>query len=203
MKQPIGPILPGTRQVLLTFPDVGGNERDFDGHRVVRFCEQVQLPFLPKGLVIWGATTDTLVHGVKVGNMTEVEIGGYAPIPGLYFQQGRTFEELQLLADVGELERGFEVRQQLEMHEAAPGTQITVALSGPYDRFCVWGSTYIDGRPHRRATIGKAQQSEQFTGQLDEVTLGGVRTVLEVTAPDAKTAADLLVGLYAPVGSRW
>ena len=196
MKQPIGPLLPGTRQVLLAFNEGKIRSRPLGGSTIETYAETAHVPFLPKGLMIWGATADTLVHGIKVGNMSEVEMGGYAPIPGLYFAQGRSFEDIQRLAEAGELELAVEARQQLEMHEASPGVHISVAISGPHDRFIVWGLTYLGGERHRTATVTPpAPGGTAVMGRLDEFALSGVRTLLEVTAPDVRTVAELLVGL--------
>lgn len=202
VKQPMGPSLPGIKQVLLTFNE--GNFLPFSayGRTIDTHVSQVQLPFLPKGLIIWGATGDTLVHGVKVGNMSEVEISGLAPIPGRYFEQGLSFADVERLAESGELDLNLAARQQLDMSEAAPGTQISVAISGPYDRFVVWGTTYAryDG-PHRLATVAQLDNSTMFSGRLDEVRLSGLQTLLNVTAPSAEVAAQLLVGLAGYRGS--
>lgn len=203
MKQPIGPVLPGTRQVLLAFGEGSIRPRDVGGRSADVYSEQVQRPFLPKGLIIWGATGDTLVHGVRVGNMSELDVGGCSPVPGLYFAQGRSFEEIVRLAEAGELVLSTAARQQLEMHEALPGTLVVVSISGPYDRLCMWGTTYVQGGPHRRAVVEALGEGRGFLARLDEVTLGGVRTVLDVTAPDAQTAAQLLAGLELPARSRW
>lgn len=195
MKQPIGPLLPGLRQVVLAFNEAHvRSPRNGSGANSVTYAEQVQTPFLPKGLIIWGADETTLVHGVKVGNVTELEIGGYAPIPGRYFESGRTFEDIQRLADAGELELALESRQRLEMTEASPGVQVCVSISGSYDRFCLWGTTYAHGAPFRRASV-EATERGTFIGRVDEVGLGGIRTVLDVAAPDASTAAELVIGL--------
>lgn len=196
-QQPIGPQLPGTCQVLLAFNTESGFHRSVRDRDIATYCESVQRSFLPLGLILWGATNETLVHGVKVGNMSELEVGGYAPIPGRFFEQGRSFEDLERLAEAGELDVSIEARQQLRMNEASPGTMITVALSGPFERFCLWGRTYSSSndRPHRRASVQPLDSREGYAGRLDTVTLSGVATVLEVTAPDARIAADLLVGL--------
>lgn len=194
MKQPMGPALPGTKQVLLAFNQGHVRPRDVSGRHVESYTEYVNLPFLPKGLMLWGATGDTLVHTVKVGNTTEVEIGGLAPMPGLYFAQGRSFEDIVRLADAGELDVSIEARQQLEMNEAYPGNTVSVSLSGPCDRLVLWGVTYSLGGPHRRAVV-EALAGGGFSARLDEVTLRGIATVLDVTAPDAASAASLLVGL--------
>ena len=193
---PIGPALPGTKQVLLTFNEALMRPRSSGARTIDTYVEQVSLPFLPKGLLLWGATEDTFVHCVKVGNTNEVEIGGYAPIPGRYFTTGRTFADIERLADAGELELAIEARQQLEMREAAVGVQIVVALSGPYDRFVLWGLTYsrYEG-PHRKAMVERVGDSAMYAGRLDEVRLAGVQTLLDVTAPDARIAAELLIGL--------
>lgn len=193
MKQPIGPMLPGTKQVLLTFGD-NFQERSLYGRDVRTFTEMPQLPFLPLGLFIWGATNETLVHAVKCGNMTEVELGGSSPIPGRYFEQGRSFEDIERLAAAGELELAVEARQQLMMSEVSHGMHVTVALSGPFERFCLWGRTYAEGIRNRRAVVERIE-SGAYAGRLDHVGLAGIRTVLDVTAPDARVAADLLIGL--------
>lgn len=192
----MGPLLPGTRHVVLAF-DAQSVRRPRGAGEAQQFAQQVQTPFLPKGLMIWGATRDTFVQGVKVGNVSELEIGGYASIPGLYFEQGRSFEDILRLADAGELELSVQARQQLEMSEAAPGVMVSVTLSGPYERFCLWGVTYVTGGPHRRARVEALSDTLSFAGRIDELTLSGVRTVLEVTAPTAQIATELLVGLEA------
>lgn len=197
MKQPIGPLLPGTKQVLLTFNEA--RIRTGQGGRET-YHEQPQFPFLPKGLLIWGATADTLIHSIKVGNLAELEIGGFAPIPARYFEQGRSFDELVRLAEAGELELAVEQRQLFEMTEASAGTTISVSISGPYDRFVLWGLTYLThGRAHRRAVVERLESG--FSGRLEEVGLSGIRTLLDVTAPDAATVATLLASLGASKGT--
>ena len=195
----MGPMLPGTKQVLLGFNEGDHRQREIGYAKVDVHVAHVHQAFLPRGMIIWGATEETLLYEIKVGNQTEVAID-WAPIPARYFETGRSFEEIQRLADAGELDLSLDARQHLEMNEASPGTVISVHLSGPYDRVCLWGTTYAkNGRAFRRARVQKleasAERPECFTAQLDEITLSGPMNVLDVQAPDAATAASLLVGL--------
>lgn len=201
MKQAIGPVLPGTKQVLLSFSEALRRPRDVGGRSVDTYCEQIQIPFLPKGLIVWGTDDSTMVHSIKVGNISEAEIGGCAPIPGRYFEQGRSFEEIQRLAEAGELDVSLEARQQLDMTEAFPGGMVSIAISGSYERLCMWGVTYANGRPHRKASV-QLLESGGYCGRVDEVGLSGIRTVLDVTAPDVKAVTELLVGLQ-PYSARY
>jgi hypothetical protein len=194
MTRVLGPELPGTRQVLLAFERASVREHVCGGYACQFLTEQVQRPFAPRGLLLWGATDETLVHFVRVGNTHEAEITA-SPIPGRFFEQGRSFEEIEALAAVGEIEAAVPTRLVLDMSEACIGVQITLAVSGPHDRACLWGLTYTAGGPFQRASVEKATTGDHYVGRLDNVRLGGLETVVDVVAPTAETAAQLVVGL--------
>lgn len=205
MKAAPSSLRPGTRQVLLGF---SGVERHLPSERGLRTLQSfVNNEFKPLGLFVWGSTNETLIHGVRVGNQSEVEVsGGYGPIPASYFETGRTLAELTALAESGELERAVELRQLTSMHVAFPGNSINVAIEGPFERVCMWGLV-SDGPPSRlvrveqQTTIGAVPEGKtaetRWLGEVIERELSGDRASLEVVGPSAEVVAQLLIGLSA------
>lgn len=188
---PMGPELPGTKQVVLGVPI----ERWGDvSQRTYRL--DVQIAFLPCGLLLWGATEDTVIRRIQVGNQLE-GVANCGGIPGLYFSHGHTFEQIVAMAECNELDLNVLARQQLQMEPAFPGVLLTLELEGPCDQACFWGRTFTRGRPYERATIERAGTGE-YRGRLDQIGLQGIDTVLDVVAPTPEATAALLTGL----GSR-
>lgn len=201
----IGPRLPGIGQALLAFdlapPDV---TRAFSGDEVRQWRGFCHGPFLPRGLLMFGATAETYVLRVMMGNMSEVEVSGMA-IPGRYFETGRSFEQIARLADAGELAGAVGAHQLITMTESYGGAQAMVETQGPFESLCLWGSVYEQGTPYLKASVervkGADRSEDYFRGQLHEVGLAGLRPVLDVTAPDARTAAELLAAMRSmPMG---
>jgi hypothetical protein len=196
----IGPQLPGVGQALLAFglPDPRVTAATPAGQTQAFTSDYVQVPFLPRGLIVWGATADTFVERVRVGNTNEVEVSGMA-IPARYFETGRSFDQIARLAAAGELEGAVGAHQLLDMRETSPGVLCSVALRGPFESFCVWGNIYLQGTPYLRGSVerveGDNRSQDSYRGVLQEVGLAGLRTVLDVSAPDSRTAAELLAAL--------
>lgn len=198
MKHVSPPLPPGTKQVLLGFPDTArSRSRDQEN----RSCVGIQRPFLPKGLLIFGATSDTYVHRIAIGAQCEVEISGER-IPGRYFETGKTFAELEALASQGEIEGAVHPRQVFEMVEAQPGYNITVHTSGPYESLCLWGLTYAGGSPVRHVVVEQEPgdpalarvgvHARSWQGRVIEHGLGGERLLVSVQGPSPEIVAQLL-----------
>ena len=182
------PLPAGTKQVLIGFPTP--NLRTDGLHYLTA---AVYRSFLPRGLLLWGAKDSTRVHEIKVGNQIEGTITLNTGIPGRYFAAGKSFEELEALAELGELEGSVEPRQVLEMQEAAPGVSLRVVLSGPYDSLCLWGLTYAKGSS--RGYVTKVVQTGLgWKGTMIERRLDGEHPVFEAEGPTAEVVATLLMG---------
>lgn len=190
--EPMGPALPGTKQVVVSF-DV----RAKSGRNEARSTStHLMMPFLPCGLLLWGVTGETRVDRIMVGNVLEAT-GDGIPIPGEYFTQGHSFEQIVAMAECGELDLNIAARQQLQMSVASAGMKLTLMLQGPCERACVWGRTYVSGHPYERASVERS--GESYTARLDRVDLRGVDTTLDATAP-TEAGAIALLGVLAGRG---
>jgi hypothetical protein len=157
-----------------------------------RWCEHPQLMFKPKGLIIWGATDQTFVESIQCGNMVEASVNA-AKIPARYFEVGKSFEEIQKLAELGELEMSLPDRQKLDMNIMVPGTVMTVHLRGPFKNFCVWGIAPDSYGPMpQRVTIIHNKDNGQFVGTVSQFSLDGPEELLTVEAPTAEACAMVI-----------
>lgn len=107
--------------------------------------------FRAEGLWLWGATEDTLLHNVKVGNQPCCSIST-APLPGLFFEAGMSFADFeQLLASPRaewtqlRLAQLPEVpqHQKIRMLTAEVGNSMTLDVSGPLTHAVAWGSAVL------------------------------------------------------------
>ncbi len=146
-----------------------------------------------------------MIRSVQVGNQSEMDVSNNGSVPASYFETGRTFEELQRLADHGELEGAFDVRQILPASSVAhPGNTIQIVTEGPIERLCMWGLT-SDGPVSRLVRIGRQTVAgpvladepviEQWLGEVVERELGGDRVSLEVLGPYPEVVGSLIAAL--------
>jgi len=121
------------------------------------------MPFRILGLIVWGATAETLLVHCQVGHVQHV-LGSEQPVPALFFSTGLSFTELlaSLTDDDGDplpvrgphsgryepLEhfRGWmserpevDARQMFEFDTLCPGDQLALTTKGPLHQLCVWG----------------------------------------------------------------
>jgi hypothetical protein len=179
-----------TRQVILPFALDPPEQSVMYGSTYRRSSTtQVDVPFLPLGLLFWGATKDTFVSSVRSGNMAEVG-AAHRPIPARYFEARKTFAELIALAEKGELPKHIADNQILEMHEISPGCMMSVETIGPYESFCVWGTTYRAEQPRQLACISKS--GDRFNGVISDRTLRGTRPLFTVETPSEDSCSELL-----------
>jgi hypothetical protein len=200
----------GTKQVLVAFP-TGKSERPGwtqDPGATRRLTAQVQFPFLPLGLFLWGATSETYVTRIGVASWAEVDVAGIR-LPGRFFQANYTFEGMLQLALRGELELAIEERQLLEMNQAEVGHVLGLDIEGPVEQACLWGLTYLGDGPTLRATIEVVPEPYRqgppghpptglgptYTGQLIERRLRGDRVIGEASAPSERSVCSLLAAL--------
>jgi len=192
----------GTKQVLVAFP-TGKSDREgwaLDPGSTRRLRAQVQFPFLPLGLFLWGATSDTYVARVGVANFAEVDVAGVR-LPGRFFQANYTFEGMQQLALRGELELAVAERQVLEMTQAEVGHILCLDIEGPVEQACLWGLTYLGDGPTLQASIETVKAPEHsglppsYVGLLVERRLRGNRVIGEVHAPSEASVCSLLAAL--------
>jgi hypothetical protein len=199
---------PGTKQIL--FP-LGSQElAQSPLYTCVShvLCKPAHRPFLPLGLFVWGATADTYVEAILVGNQHEASLP-CEPIPALYFAEGRSMLDLQRLADSNELELSVEQRRVIEMEVAETGQNITVRMTGPFDNVCLWGLTYAQRWPQLTQVIEHVQKPvtwgielgddwDGFRGRVIEHHLGGDRVISNVYAPSEQSVCRLLSAARSP-----
>jgi hypothetical protein len=175
VKAPATSLRPGTKQVLLSFP---GQELRRQGPKSLHET-YTNRPFLPLGLMFWGATQDTFVTAVRVGNDMGLDASSLGMrLPALYFQAGKTFAELAALAEVGELNGAVELRQLVQLGVAYTGNTLRVEVEGPFESFCMWGLTG-DGQAPLLAQIVSRE-------------LAGDRTTFECEGPTPEVVSGLL-----------
>lgn len=154
---------------------------------------QVQNPFKPMGFIIWGATDETSIIDLKVGNTCEGQVS-YEPIPARFFETDRTFEEIERLAEVGELALSLPQRQVLKMRTAEPGVSVSVLLSGPFARFCMWGYSAALYEAPQVAEIVQLTDGK-YEGRITTSTLDGDHVQSIVQAPGSMECATLMAAL--------
>ena len=196
----------GFRQVLLGFPEEQLRQVQLEmtlasRQASVTLVKDVTMPFAPLGLFLWGTTNTTRVERINADNWIE-GMAGWAPIPGKYFEQGQSFEELAALAREGQLDQATPLRQLLEMHEVLPGCRVRLEISGPFRNACFWGITYSDHRPVLRARVNERLPREKsgpataprevWEGCLEELRLTADVLVGVVEAPSEESAVALL-----------
>ncbi len=204
MKYPQPSLRPGTKQVLLSFPiphSVGSAGMTMN-HQVM-----VTGPFVPLGLLFWGATEDTYVRNVRVGNTFAVDINHIeARIPARYFETGRTFADLLALADAGELQGAIEPRQVIQMAQADLGNMIGVQVEGPFESFCMWGLTgegrlpllvRVDRQVKQGPLRPEEPPLESWLGEVIERELAGDRVAFEVEGPSPEVVSGLIAAFMA------
>lgn len=180
-----------TRGILLTFPlpDVSVSQ-DVPRGRRMAFIAPCHVPFLPLGLAFWGATKDTYVNEVRIGNMSAAKASSDR-IPARFFETGLSFEELARLAEQGELEGYLHDRQCLMMQEAYVGNTVRVEVEGPFETFVMWGRTYIDGFDNM-SRVSIVSEDGHFRGTLYQSRLAGEFKRFEVTAPSEAEVSKIM-----------
>ena len=106
-----------------------------------------QTLFRPEGLWLWGADETTIVHDMKVGNLTGYKLS-HVPLPGLFFQAGLSFKDFEaLLEDPPENWSHARLRerpaipshQKIRMNVAEIGNNIVLDVEGPLTHAVMWG----------------------------------------------------------------
>lgn len=110
-----------------------------------------QAIFKPTGLWLWGCDPTTLVHDMKVGNITGYSLSHVA-LPGLYFEAGLSFEAFETLLEKTTPEWSHEklkdlppVRehQKIRLNTAEVGNNIVLDVEGPITHAVMWGKTVL------------------------------------------------------------
>lgn len=149
----------------------------------------VQIPFLPLGLLLWGTTSETRVHTVSTGNRHSLSVNLNDDLPGSLFDPGdRSLEAVLEDAKAGKLA----VLERFELGEMLPGMMLTLRASGPCRKVAYWGKTYRDGVPRPRSASVALDKNSVWRGKLFELRLAGRVELLEVEAPTPEVAAQLL-----------
>jgi hypothetical protein len=151
------------------------------------FWTQAMHPFLPLGLALFGATRETRVLDVRIGNACQVWPEG---IPGEVFSTRRSFEELACLAALGELpaDKGAFA---FETDEVVLGQNLSLRVDGPCEGAAFWGLTYLDGvHPFRSVEIGKSDEVHE--GRVVDHRLRGREVVFVAKSPTEEGCCRLL-----------
>lgn len=110
-----------------------------------------QAVFKPTGLWLWGCDATTLIHNMKVGNITGYSISHVA-LPGLYFEAGLSFAEFEKLLDSPTAEWSherlralppFKEHQIIRLNTAEVGNNIVLDVEGPLMHAVMWGKTVL------------------------------------------------------------
>lgn len=157
--------------------------------------------FQPLGLLFWGATEDTFITRMQIGNQEGASISG-ARLPAKYFSTGRSFDELKKLAAQGELQLSIPERQILDCPLLEMNCHLRVETVGPFESFCAWGIIHPDYANFRTVKV-----------VCNDVAVGGYRgTIIDETmtghrqrfAAEATTEAGCIQLLETFLGKpRW
>lgn len=110
-----------------------------------------QAIFKPTGLWLWGCDPSTLVHNMKVGNITGYLLS-HVSVPGLYFEAGLSFADFEKLLDSPTATWSHEKLRELpplEDHQkicldtAEVGNNIVLDVEGPITHAVMWGKTVL------------------------------------------------------------
>lgn len=108
-----------------------------------------QTLFRPEGLWLWGADETTIVHDMKVGNLTGFTIS-HVPLPGLFFQAGLSFKEFEALLESppenwshARLRERPDIpsHQKIRLNVAEIGNNIVLDVEGPLTHAVMWGKS--------------------------------------------------------------
>lgn len=138
--------------------------------------------FVPTGLIFWDVPKETVILNVRVGNMeqtlSDYEKGG---IPAHLFDGGKTFEEIERLAEMGELGAALPERMLWQLDTVEPGCILRVRTVGPFGGGCVWG-IIPDGSKYGALDARVRWQEESKDYRAEVMTLGAFGPVLRFGA---------------------
>lgn len=119
--------------------------------------------------------------------MTGCATDDHGPIPASWFATKRSFAELKVLAERGELKKAdvnLEVADVLEL-----GARVKVEIEGPMTGMCLWGLSACGPLPPMRWDCKKTDDGAVVS--LYETDLLGEHEVFKVAAPSVDSAQDL------------
>lgn len=112
---------------------------------------QPQSIFRGEGLWLWGADETTLLHDIKAGTQTCFLINR-APLPGLFFEAGLSWEEFEKLVEpiaggwTHERLRALppvKPHQRIRMNTVEIGNNLVLDVEGPITHAVMWGLTVL------------------------------------------------------------
>mgnify|MGYP001581685854 CR=1 FL=1 len=182
---------PGTKQIVLGESALGANGRRPGVGERTHLSSTVHADFLPIGLYVQGATSDTTIRRIHCGNW---RVDGDSSIPALYFATHKTLAELERLAELGEI-RPLPW-QRFEMVELYAGNRWSIEFEGPLDGVCLWGLAYRDGKPSElvevREVRGQGGEEGWHEGAVVRNGLSGKQVLLSVKSPTEDGVCRLL-----------
>ncbi len=190
----------GTKQVVL-----GQSALRADGRRPgmgerTLLSQTVHQEFLPLGLYVQGATSETTIHAIQCGNW---RVDGDSSIPALYFATHKTLAELEQLAELGEI--APLPWQRFEMVELYAGNRWSIELQGPLDGVVLWGLCWRDGKPSEKVEVRRVKamdaSEEWHEGGVVRTGLSGREPLLSVRSPTEEGVCRLLAAWRAARGT--
>jgi hypothetical protein len=189
------------KEVLLTFPEqdalvtsgYGPEERS-------RWSGQAQMPFRPLGMLVWGASDATSIEMIRMGNLHEGTASGGA-MPARFFEEGRSFSEIERLVDANELKASIAARKVLTMGILDVGSTLMVEMVGPFSRFCMWGNLVNTEQVTTLVEIMHLQAGG-FRGRIAVDSFDEETLVLDVRAPTSECCATVIAASLSPTSRR-
>ena len=182
---------PGTKQIVLGESALGANGKRPEVGVRPHLSQTVHQYFLPLGLYVQGATSETTIRRINCGNW---RVDGDSSIPALYFSTHKTLAELQALAELGEI--APLPWQRFEMVELYVGNRWSIEFEGPFDGACLWGLCWRDGKPGElvevRQVPGVNGEKGWHEGCVVRMGLSGRDPLLSVRSPTEEGVCRLL-----------
>lgn len=147
--------------------------------------------FKPLGLLFWGATEDTFVVERRVGNQSQHL--NSSKIPARWFESGRSFAELEALAEAGELGAVMaqDLRRVLPMDTIYSGVMLSVHVEGPFESLCVWGVLPSEREGLLGVEVDEAVGAEKAVARVYRQRVLDREILFEATAPAEEDAVRL------------
>jgi hypothetical protein len=184
-KNPRSVCKPGVKQIVVAArPWEQRDSSEFAADTVYSMPVHPYRPFLPLGLFVIGATPRTFVEDVRTGNQSHFS----GPVSAEYFSNGKSFAELEQLAERGEL--SVPPHQHFEIDVVDSGQSLIVQMRGPFSGVALWGLAQVGPVPSQSVDV-KCEGSEHV-GTIVEHRLRGDEVVLTVRSPTESGCCRLL-----------
>lgn len=185
---------PGAHQVIAVLTKdatkvAPGESRDWMVHPFQRF--------VPTGLIFWDVPKETTIERVQVGNTEQSPSDwGQGGVPAHLFDGGKTFAEIERLAEMGELGMALPERMIWKLDTVEPGCILRVRARGPFGGACAWGIV-PDGSKYGALDARVRWQEESKDYRAEVMTLDAFGPILRFGATTVSEAGAIeLVKAY-------